>query len=188
MNIESLAPLGLRPEAEIIAPLDTENGAKIGSGTASGPAFAPVVGVVAMMAVALPLVFALRASPDGANFSTGGAILPSPTAIAWHTHFETAQRLAAASQKMMMIAFFADNCPDCQWMECHVYVRAPIIAAAQRIVALKINAEHFPQLARRYAVQKFPTLIWADAAGQEKHRFDGTMSGYELYQAMEQFH
>lgn len=184
MNIESFAPIGLLPEAEIIAPLDAENGAK----TVSGPAFAPVVGVVAMMAVALPLVFALRANPDGANLSTGGAILPAPTSIVWHTHFETAQQLAAASQKMMMIAFYADNCPDCQWMECHVYVRAPIIAAAQQIVALKINAEHQPQLARRYAVKKHPTIIWTDAAGLEKHRFDGEMSGYELYQAMEQFH
>lgn len=185
MNIEHFAPIGLLTEADVIAPLDAENSAKT---ALSGPAFAPVVGVVAMMAVALPLVFALRANPDGANFSMGGANSPAPTSITWNTDFETAQQLAATSNKMMMIAFFTDNCPDCQWIECHVYGRAPIIAASQRIVALKINAEHQPQIARRYAVKKYPTIIWTDATGQEKHRFDGGMSGYELYQAMEQFH
>jgi len=185
MTIEPSIPAGPLSEAEIIAQIDAEQQRK----SASAPAaYAPVVGVVAMMAVALPLVFALRSNPQSTDLATpGGAPAPlQPTFIAWNYNFESAQSIAAASNKTMMIAFYTDWCPACKQMDREVYGRAPIIVEAQNIVPLKINAEGQPDLARRYNIHKYPTILWTDAAGNEKHRSDGNLNGYELYQAMQQ--
>lgn len=184
MNPELSIPAGPPSEAEIVAGLDAEQKRQ---NVPSPASYAPVVGVVAMMAVALPLVFALRANPQStALLATGASASPQPAFIAWNTHFESAQQIALSSNKTMMIAFYTDGCAACQAMDREVYGRAPIIAEAQNIVPLKINAESQPQIAQRYNIQKYPTIVWTDAAGNEKHRSDGGLNGYELYQAMQQ--
>lgn len=187
MNTEPSIPAGPLSEAEIIAQLDAEQQRK---NAASAAGYAPVVGVVAMMAVALPLVFALRSNPQSAHPATQNGVpaAPQPTSIAWNFNLESAQQIASQKSKMVMIAFYTDWCPACKWMDREVYGRAPIIAQAQNIVPVKINAEGEPLLAQRYNVTKYPTIVWMDAAGNEKHRADGSLNGYELYQAMEQNH
>lgn len=180
MNTDSSA-VGPRSEAEITAQFDAEQ--------SKNSAFAPVVGVVAMMVVALPLVLALRSNPQAAIPAPGNTSNSAqPTFIAWNFNFESARQIATSSNKMMMIAFYTDWCPACRWMDREVYGRAPIVAEAQNVVPLKINAEGQPDIARRYNVQKYPTIVWTDAAGNEKHRSDGGLNGYELYQAMQQHH
>lgn len=184
MNTKPSIPAGPLSEAEIIAQLDSEQQRK---NAPSPAAYAPVVGVVAMMAVALPLVFALRSNPQG-DVSPAGSAAAQPTFIAWNFNFDSAQQIATSGNKMMMIAFYTDWCPACKWMDREVYGRAPIVAEAQNIVPLKINAEGQPDIARRYGVHKYPTIVWTDSAGNEKYRSDGSLNGYELYQAMQQNH
>jgi thiol:disulfide interchange protein len=143
-----------------------------------------------MMAVALPLVLGLQSHCCAASWVRPETAPGShqPTAIGWSTDFDCARQIALASNKMMLIAFHCENCAGCQWMDSEVYGHAPIIAAAQNVVALKIDGAAHPQLALRYGIKKYPTIVWTDAMGNEKHRFDGILSGYELYQAMEQHH
>lgn len=187
MNTESSSSTSSLSEVEILAQLDAEQQRK---NAATPLAYAPVVGVVAMMAVALPLVFALRSNPQSLQLSASGAAPAplQPTFIAWNYNFESAQQIAAASQKMIMIAFYTDWCPACKRMDREVYGRAPIVVEAQNIVPLKINAEGQPQIALRYNVRKFPTLVWTDAQGNEKYRSDGSLNGHQLYQAMQLNH
>ncbi len=152
----------------------------------AAPAYAPVVGVVAMMAVALPLVFALHSNPQAAQTPSQGNT--PATTIDWNFSFDCARQFALSSGKMMMIVFTSETCLACQEMEREVFGRAPIVAESQHIVALKIDAALQPQIAARYGVEKWPTIVWTDAAGQEKHRAESGLNGYELYQAMQQFH
>ncbi len=183
MNTESLPVANPLSESEIIAQLDAEQSRKNAS---NSPSFAPAIGVVAMMAVALPLVFALRSNPQSQGLLLPGAAPAQPAFIGWNFNFESAQQIATQKQQMMMIAFYTDWCPACKWMDREVYGRAPIIAESQNIVPVKINAEGQPQIASRYNVHKYPTIVWTDAAGNEKYRSDGGLNGFELYQAMQQ--
>ncbi|HEX9995722.1 MAG TPA: thioredoxin family protein [Abditibacterium sp.] len=182
---------GTLSEDDIIAQLDAEAQSRNSSSLGSN---APIIALAVFIGAALPALalLTLREHANAFNFSapvsatTATTLAAAPASyIAWNYTFEAAQQQAAATEKPIMIAFYTDWCPACKWMDKEVYWRPGIVEAAQKFVPLKINADTYPQIAERYKVQKFPTLVWTDSYGNEKSRNDGSLAGPELFAAMQ---
>src|SRR4029078_8350061 len=109
----------------------------------------------------------------------------SPSLVAW-TSIDAAQAKAAATHQLIMYEFSADWCAPCRQME-QSFETAPIASAINRqFVAVRVvdrmmedgkNLPDVQTLQRRYGVRSFPTVIFADAALDERERIVGYKEG-----------
>jgi thioredoxin-related protein len=104
---------------------------------------------------------------------------PSETKTTWLTNFETAQARARSEKKLLLINFTgSDWCPPCIMLERQIFSQPEFEEyAAQHLVLLEVD---FPrrkelsneqkaaneQLAERYEIYGFPTVVVLDSNGK----------------------
>jgi thiol-disulfide isomerase/thioredoxin len=73
--------------------------------------------------------------------------------------FEAALKLARKKHKIVLVDFFTTWCVPCRMLDATTW-RDPEVAALlkKKTIALRIDAEKEPDLARRYGVQVYPTV------------------------------
>lgn len=92
----------------------------------------------------------------------------------------------AASQKPVMLDFYADWCTDCKTMENTTFRNTDVITALDDYLLLKLdmteNTDEHQQMLRQLKVFGPPTMLFYDATGQEKttHRIVGHISAEGL--------
>ena len=97
--------------------------------------------------------------------------------------YAQAKAVAAKEGKMLFLDFYADWCAPCKQMERYGFRDA---AFAQMIrdnfIAYKVDVDMFAgmDVAEKYKVVKYPTIIVTDAKGTEKKRTIGYQSAEEL--------
>lgn len=88
--------------------------------------------------------------------------------------FEAALQRAAAEQKIVFVDFYTTWCGPCKMLDESTWQDAAVIALLQtKAVALKIDAEKERDLAARYKVEGYPTLLLLKADGTEIDRIVG---------------
>lgn len=108
---------------------------------------------------------------------------------------EDAARLAASSNRPILMDFTAEWCAPCHVLDEEVF-RDPMLAKAinQNFIAVRVtdrkredgrNPAEVEALQRRYGVQGFPTVIITDAAGTERGRMEGYGGRDQFRQMME---
>jgi thiol:disulfide interchange protein len=156
----------------------------------------PIIGLALMASISLPLVCMAALRMREPQVTQPGQVTPaavqavaaqptSPKYIYWNYNFQAAQQLAASTNKPMMIDFYTDWCPACKLLDAGAFSDPNVTGAAQGFVPVKINAEGQPDLARKYNVTKYPTIIWTDSAGNEKHREVGAGSAEKVFYNMQ---
>lgn len=92
---------------------------------------------------------------------------PCPAAVNWMAEVGQAQQAAQQQQKLLLLHFYADWCAPCRRLDREVFPRADVAEAmGLSFVPVKIDAERFPDLARQYEVNRFPTDVICDPAGR----------------------
>jgi YHS domain-containing protein/thioredoxin-related protein len=88
-------------------------------------------------------------------------------AVPWEPTLEEAQRVAARTNRLVLIHFCAPWCTHCKRMEAEV-LTDPTVAAELKAdyVPVKINADYFPATAKRYGVTSLPTTAILTPQGQ----------------------
>jgi thiol-disulfide isomerase/thioredoxin/YHS domain-containing protein len=85
----------------------------------------------------------------------------------WESTLENAQRIAAQSNRLVLIHFWADWCGVCTKMETEVFNQPGVAAAVQaNYVPVKINVEQIPSVATKYGVTGLPTDVIITPQGQ----------------------
>jgi thioredoxin-like negative regulator of GroEL len=93
-------------------------------------------------------------------------------AMRWQT-FEEGLASAPRTNRPMLLDFWADWCAPCKVMDADVYTKDEVVQAAEPFVAVRIDYDRKPALARRYHVSNIPTIVVTDSYGSELFRFTG---------------
>src|SRR3989304_1097186 len=73
--------------------------------------------------------------------------------VAWESSLENAQRLAAQTNRLVLIHFWAPWCNACKKMDAEVFNQPGVGAALQAsYVPVRINADQMPDTAKQYEI------------------------------------
>jgi thiol:disulfide interchange protein len=127
-----------------------------------------------------------RGGLGSASYSGGASAAPAVklSAIRWEPSFEAAQKKARASNKPIMVDFYTDWCGWCKELDANTYSAGEVIDESQHFVSVKVNAEKRTDLAQRYKVDGFPTILWVDSGGAELDRLSGYTESREFARFM----
>jgi thiol-disulfide isomerase/thioredoxin/YHS domain-containing protein len=88
------------------------------------------------------------------------ALAAAESLVHWEVTLDSAKRVAAQSNRLVLIHFWAPWCGACRAMESEVYSQPNVVAAlSASYVPVKVNVEFFQTLAERYHVTGLPTII-----------------------------
>lgn len=111
------------------------------------------------------------------------------SAVAWfHGSLDEALAEAKAAGKLVLLDVGAYWCPPCHQLDEEVFVRPEVgERLARGYVALHVDAEkgEGPELAERYHVQAYPTVLVLEASGVEKGRVVDFLPAAELLAALD---
>jgi thiol-disulfide isomerase/thioredoxin/lipopolysaccharide biosynthesis regulator YciM len=117
---------------------------------------------------------------------------PIPTAgpsVSWLEEVPFADVLAQAKAqgKPVMIDFFAVWCGPCKWLDKNVYVHPAVVEESKGWVNFKVDAEKGEglELASRFHIVNYPTMVFLSSAGEETDRFLGTRPPEAFAQKMQ---
>ncbi len=90
--------------------------------------------------------------------------------VRWQTSYFAARKAARRSGKPLFIDFYTDWCGPCKYLDQTTYRNAKFVAASRGWIMVKVNPEKSAlgrQLANKYRVQGFPTMIFTDGDGSK---------------------
>lgn len=91
--------------------------------------------------------------------------------------FSAALEQAQASEKLVFIDFFTTWCGPCKKLDQVTWKDAEVVAwLAEHTVPLKLDAEIEVELAKRYAVDRYPTMVFIAPDGELRGRLTGYMA------------
>lgn len=100
-----------------------------------------------------------------------GGVARGQEQIPWAADFRQACEQAAQQRKLVLLHFYADDCPPCVRVEQNVFSRPEVAASiARSYVPVKVHAMQNRELAERYQVTRWPTDVAVTPAGLEVHR------------------
>jgi len=97
-----------------------------------------------------------------------------PPSVWFEGNFQTALTDAAERDTVVMVEFYTDWCNWCRRMASDTFTEPAVRAELAKLVALKLNAEgDGAELAARYGIDSYPTMIFFDARRNEMERILG---------------
>ena len=107
--------------------------------------------------------------------------------INWQTDYAAAVKLA--NEKGMPILFFftAEWSVPSQEMLTEVWANEGVTAFAQKFIAVQVDVDQYPEIAKKYEVKTYPTVIISDPSGDIKIQRVGIVSVKEMVTLMRVF-
>lgn len=94
--------------------------------------------------------------------------------IRWQPTLQSAQRLAAQTDRLVLAHFWADWCQACKRMDRKVLNQSAVAAAVSaNYVPVKINADYYPATCKQFGVSALPTDVILTPDGQVVKRLRG---------------
>jgi YHS domain-containing protein/thiol-disulfide isomerase/thioredoxin len=90
-----------------------------------------------------------------------------PTGILWQTDLEAAKRIAAQTNRLVLVHFWQPNCGPCKQLEKDVFSQPQVQQEIQsRFVPVKLNADEWPTTLKTYGINRYPTDLVITPSGQ----------------------
>jgi thioredoxin-related protein len=92
-------------------------------------------------------------------------------------NLESAAAVARERDSLLMLKFYTDWCNWCRRLDKETFSDGDVRRQLRNVVPLRVNAEQEGrELARRYDVESYPTIIFTDAEGEEIDRIIGYLT------------
>lgn len=105
----------------------------------------------------------------------------------WLTNFEEAKKVSLATNKFMIVDFWASWCGPCKKMDYNSWSDASVNAILENYIQVKINIDLDRELANKYGINSIPNMFVMDGNGMVVHSFSGYQSACELKKELEKF-
>jgi thioredoxin-related protein len=115
------------------------------------------------------------------GLSCGSKEKQIPAKIEFQTDFGAALELAMAYDSPMIIDFFTDWCSWCKVLDTVTYVDPLVVGMSVDHVFVKVDADVDTNLARKYAISGFPTIVITKPDGEEIDRIWGYLGPTDFY-------
>jgi tetratricopeptide (TPR) repeat protein len=142
------------------------------------------------MRVLFPLFTAAvfwQAQPALAQPSLRPAPVPAPAApaVVWHTDYNTARKAAQEKGLPLFVVVGTENCFYCRKLESGP-LKEPALAGllANGYIALKLDANQTPELAKALKVQLYPTTVLAGPDGKIHSFIEGYIEADRIVEQM----
>ena len=114
-----------------------------------------------------------EAGADRAASGAGIAFAP--------VRFDEALARAKSEKRLLLVDVYTDWCGWCKKLDREVLSNARVANAARGLVAIRVNAEDGgEEVARRYGVEGYPTILFVDGSGKVVKRVDGYVDVDEM--------
>ena len=108
-----------------------------------------------------------------------------PSKIIWHTDYNTARKEASEKGLPLFLVIGTEDCYYCRKLEANTFKDAGIAAQlAGNFIALKVDANREPTLAKALKVQAYPTMVLAGADGKIHNFIEGYLEADRLSEHM----
>jgi YHS domain-containing protein/thioredoxin-related protein len=100
--------------------------------------------------------------------------------LRWQPTLQDAKRLAAQTNRLVLIHFWADWCQACQEMDRDVFSQPSVASVVEgNYVAVKINAAYFPATCKQFGVTALPTDVIISPEGHPIDKLQGLFTASE---------
>ena len=108
-------------------------------------------------------------------------------ATTWGTSFEDAKKLALATNRFIIVDFWATWCGPCKKMDRDSWDNQEVKMLLENYVAVKIDIDQNRDIASNYGIQSIPNMFILDAYGKVVYSFSGYHDPMQLKKELEKF-
>jgi len=91
---------------------------------------------------------------------------PATPEVAWLTDYDAALKQAQATNKLVVVDFFATWCGPCRAMERNTFADEKVRQRLADFVPVKIDVDKQAQISARYGIEAMPTTMILDSQGK----------------------
>jgi thioredoxin-related protein len=111
----------------------------------------------------------------------------SSNAADWQTDFKSAQRLALATNRFILIDFWATWCGPCKKMDQDTWSDKETEELLKDFVLVKVDIDAEKSFANQYGINSIPNMFIVDANGKTLTSFSGYKSPLDLKSAVKDY-
>jgi len=115
------------------------------------------------------------------------AISTNSKATNWITSYESAKKLAAATNKLIIVDFWATWCGPCKKMDSESWSDSGVKELMSNFIPLKIDIDFNRNLALKYDIRSIPDVFIMDANGEIIYHNIGYMSKLQLIKLLKKY-
>ena len=105
----------------------------------------------------------------------------------WMTSFDDAKKIALATNKFMIVDFWATWCGPCNKMDSESWSNAEVNQILDGYVQVKIDIDREKTLAKQYGIESIPNMFIMDGNGKVVYTFFGYHDAEKLKSELEKF-
>lgn len=105
-------------------------------------------------------------------------------AISWKYDLIAALKEARDSGKPIMVDFYTEWCGWCKKLDSDTYTNPNVQKLAEKFICVKVDADKPPNIASRYGVSGYPTVIFLNSSGTAVEKIVGYKAPAPFAQTM----
>ncbi|WP_299002591.1 thioredoxin family protein [uncultured Tenacibaculum sp.] len=115
------------------------------------------------------------------------AVIQQSNATQWMTSFEDAKKLSIATNKLIVIDFWATWCKPCIEMESNTWNQPEIQELLNGFVPLKIDIDVFRKVSNKYSANRIPYVLIVDANGEVIYNETGYKDKNQMLKVLKKY-